>query len=230
MASLSTWLTDFRDLFFPRYCAVCDRRLITREQKLCGKCLMLLPYIEVRDLRDNPMARLFWAKIPIEKAHSYIHYRNDSSSHNLLMQLKYGHRPDLGLWLGRMMARDLMASGFFDDVDCLMPVPLHWRRQWSRGYNQSRQLARGIAKATGLPIADGYVRRVRNNPTQTNKSSSERIQNVKDLFLSRPDIPYRHLLLIDDVLTTGATLTAFAEAIQRQNPDVVFSILTLAKA
>ena len=230
MASLPTWLNDLRDLFAPRYCAVCGNRLITTEQKLCGPCLAELPYAAMGDFRDNPVARLFWAKIPIERAHSYILYRHESPSHRLLMQLKYSHRPDLGPWLGRMMARDLAPMGFFQGIDCLVPVPLHWRRRWTRGYNQSLMLARGIAQATGLPLATDYVRRMRNNPTQTRKSQSERLRNVEGLFQSRPGIPHRHLLLIDDVLTTSATLTACAQAILHENPDVVFSVLTLAKA
>lgn len=146
------------------------------------------------------------------------------------MKLKYLHRPDLGRWMGQTMARDLLPKGFFEDVEALMYVPLHWQRQWSRGYNQSRLVAFGIAEVTGLPVLKGAVWRLRNNESQTSKSSEERQKNVRDLFQAKPGIPFRHVLLIDDVLTTGATLSSCAEAISRQNPDMCFSILTWAKA
>ena len=231
MASFSTWLHDFRDLLSPRYCAVCGCRLNTTEQKLCSACLLRLPYIPKRDFYDNPVARLFWARIPIERAHSFIVYSHEDASHQLLMQLKYNHRPDLGPWLGRLMARDLMTKGFFETMDCIVAVPLHWRRQLSRGYNQSIELACGIAEVSGLPLLRKHVVRLRNNPQQArNKSAGERMENVENLFLAKSRIPYRHILLVDDVVTTGATLTSCAQAILHSNPDVCFSVLTLAKA
>ena len=189
-----------------------------------------MPYMQKTDFYDNPSVRLLWGKIPIEKAFCYIHYRSDSDSHQLLTQLKYNHRPDLGVWCGRMMARDLAGSGFFDDIDCILPLPLHWKRHIARGYNQSIELAKGVAEKTELPILTGYVRRVRNNETQTHKTMEERIKNVEGLFRLRRTIPYHHILLLDDVLTTSATLTACAQAILKEQPDVRFSVLTLAKA
>ena len=189
-----------------------------------------LPYLPMQDFADNPSSRIFWANIPIEKAHSYLLYRHDSDANRLLAQLKYNHRPDLGRWLGRMMARELRPKGFFTDVECIIAVPLHWRRHWSRGYNQSYELACGVAEVTGLPLLRRQVRRVRNNESQTRKSGEERIQNVQNLFIARPALPYRHVLLVDDVLTTGSTLTSCAKALLQANPDVRFSILTLARA
>ena len=128
------------------------------------------------------------------------------------------------------MARALMEKGFFEGIECIVPVPLHWQRRWKRGYNQSEQLARGIAEVTGLPLLNKHIRRIRNNPTQTHKTAEERFENVKYLFHLRRPIPYSHVLLVDDVLTTGATLMSCAEAILQGQPDVRFSVLTLAKA
>lgn len=127
------------------------------------------------------------------------------------------------------MALKLQREGFFEGIECIIPVPLHWRRRLKRGYNQSEQLALGVSQITGLPVLTGYVRRVRNNKTQTRMSHSERIENVKDLFWVRRPIPHLHVLLIDDVITTGATMLSFAESIVASKPGVRISILSLAK-
>lgn len=230
MASASLWLRDFLDLFSPRYCAVCGARLNDTERELCGPCLLELPYVACNDFYDNPVARLLWENVPLERAHSLFYYRHDSDSHLLLVRLKYEHRPELGRWAGRFMADTLLPCGFFDGVDAVVAVPLHWRRQWQRGYNQSLMLARGISEATGLPLLRGWVRRIRNNETQTHKMPAERIRNVENLFRSRPGMPCRHVLLVDDVLTTGATLTACARAMVAANPQLRISVLTLARA
>lgn len=255
MSNFKDWWHDFWDLLFPRCCAGCGQHLGRYEQQLCASCLMALPYVkkpqggykpQLRcyeneteslpptktegDFYANEMAGLFWGKIPIERAFSYVQYSPEGLAHRVLMALKYGHWPDLGVFFGRMMARDLLPKGFFQDVDCIVPLPLHWKRHMARGYNQSAQLAKGIAEMTGLPIAKGYVRRVRNNETQTHKTAAERLKNVEGVFRLRRPIPYHHILLVDDVLTTSATLTSCAQAIHKQQPDVVFSVLTLARA
>lgn len=230
MTSLRHRLRDFIDIFSPRYCAVCGCRLNTTERILCAGCRMRLPYMRIDDFYDNPISRLFWAKIPVEKAASFIHYKHDSDSHLLLMQLKYNHRPDIGRSMGEVMAQDLQRRGFFQDIDAIVPIPLHWKRFWKRGYNQSMQLAMGINKVTRIPILGKAVRRVRNNESQTSKSFQERMENVDDLFEAKPITPYRHILIVDDVLTTSATMLACAKALLDKNPDISISILTLAKA
>lgn len=230
MTSLKMWLCDFRDLISPRYCAVCRARLNTTEKKLCGACLVGLPYLIEDDFSEGPLARLFWGKIPIAKAWCYIKYGQDSESQNLIHKLKYVHRPDLGVWLGRLMARELRSKGFFDGVDSIVAVPLHWRRQWKRGYNQSLQLALGVSAETGIPIIRRKVRRIRNNESQTHMTTPQRIENTQNLFRAHGNLGCKHVLLIDDVLTTGATLTACAQAIMATSPGIRFSVLTLARA
>ena len=230
MAIAIRLLRDFRDLLSPRYCAICGSRLGTSEQKVCTRCLLTMPYVGDIDFNDNFVTRLFWGKLPVERGYSYMYYNRGDNSHNLLTQLKYVHRLDIGQWAGRMIANDLLPKGFFDGVECIVPVPLHWRRLLKRGYNQSEQLARGVAEVTGLPLLKGHVRRIRNNPTQTHKSAEERYENVKNLFRLRRRIPYRNVLLIDDVLTTGATMASCIKAILEVQPETRISVLTMAKA
>lgn len=220
-------LADLLNLLIPRFCPVCGQPLAANDQLLCTACLVLLPYTRWTDHVLNPASQLFLAHLPLEKATSYLYFRD--SAQQLIHAMKYGHRPDIGYQMGRFMALELKPSDFFQSVESIVPVPLHLWRYWHRGYNQSLQLARGIASVTGIPILHRLVSRVRNNPSQTALPPEERQRNVDNLFRAR-ETSCHHLLLIDDVLTTGATLCACGKAILRANPEVLFSVLTLAKA
>ncbi|MBP5514767.1 MAG: ComF family protein [Bacteroidaceae bacterium] len=230
MATIKTWLTDFRDVLSPRFCATCGEKLNTTEQKICGACLIRLPYLSKKDFLDNEVSRLFWAKIPIERGHSYIYYHKEGLTHELFMKMKYGHRPDLCRWIGLMMARDLIPRHFFEGIEAIVPVPLHWLRLIERGYNQSYHISKGLSEVSGIPVLNSCVKRIRNNETQTHKTATERINNVKDVFQARSCIPAHHILLVDDVTTTGATLYSLAQSILKENRDMVFSVLTVGKA
>lgn len=221
-------LGDWLNLFSTRHCAVCGEPLSPGERSVCGGCLVAMPYMHIEDFRTNPVCRLFWGKFPIERAHCYLKFHGEVRQ--MLHQLKYQHRMDVGREMGRIMASVLMPHGFFNGIDCIVPVPLHWIRHFRRGYNQSLELARGVAEVTGIPVLRCQVVRVRNNSSQTRMSATERIGNTQGLFRCRTVLPNRHVLIIDDVLTTGSTITACAQAILQKNPETKFSILTLAKA
>ncbi len=224
-----SYFRSLLNLLVPRICPTCGCRMADGEQLMCAHCLMELPYLRLHDFSDNLVARLFWGRMPLERAYSHVSYNRMSLTYPLLMQLKYGSRPDICFRAGRMIAKQLQPQGFFTGIDAIVPVPLHWLRRLRRGYNQSYQLASGLASVTGLPVYADVVRRVKYNATQTNKSVSQRGENVSGVFRSRPT-SCRHLLLVDDVVTTGATLCAVAEAIMCVNPHVHFCVLTLAKA
>ncbi len=217
------------DLFVPRLCPCCNRTLSAGETLLCARCLLLLPYTHISDVYDNVVARLFWGRLPVEAAYSHVYYSRESLSFPLLMKLKYGHLCHIGEVMGEAMAVQLLSKGFFQGVDGVVPTPLHWRRWWQRGYNQSAMLARGVSRVTGIPMMSGLVRRHRFTGTQTHRDSADRQKNVEAAFRSRKT-EAKHLLLVDDVLTTGSTLLSLATAILKENPDVRFSILTLAVA
>ena len=230
MWTLFSWIRDLRSVVSPRFCAICGRHLSLAEDSLCGECLVGLPFLEINDLYDNPTTRLFWGKVRVERGHSFVRYKAGAKSQRIVSKLKNGHRPDLGVYMGRMMARDLLPCGFFEGIDAIVPLPLHWRRMLERGYNQSSFLARGVADETGLPVIEDCVARVRNNDHQTRKTATERLKNTEGLFCVKGEMPYSHVLLVDDVLTTSATLSSFARAIQEVHPQMRFSILTWAKA
>ena len=228
---ISFW-SRLLDLISPRLCVVCGNRLAITEETLCSKCYLHLPRTDFgRDLYENVMAKLFWGQISIEKATALFYYEPHAETANILYELKYKNHPEIGVVMGRMMAKELMSSGLFDDIDVLVPVPLARKRVRERGYNQSLELAKGVSEVTGLPIASHVIKRTKFLGSQTQRGRWERNENVEDVFeLTDGDsICGKHLLLIDDVVTTGATIVACAKEMQKAS-DVKISVLALSFA
>ena len=229
--SCKLWLLSFFRLFAPRHCAVCGAVLDDGEEVLCLKCDIGSPRTGYHLRADNPVEQRLWGRFPLVRAASYLRYGKGGDYRRILLQLKYGGRKDYARAMGRRMAADLARSGFFEGVDVLLPVPLHPGKERRRGYNQSVCLAQGVSDVTGIPVSVGNVRRRKFTETQTRKSSLQRWENVDGVFTAADATAFagRHVLLLDDVLTTGATLTACADALQGVE-GVRFSVLTLAVA
>lgn len=186
--TLKTWFLSFLHLLFPRQCAVCGAPLQEGEEAVCLKCNMDMSRTNYHCREDNPVERTFWGKFPLERATSYFFYHKGSDFRHILHQLKYGGRKDLGEAMGRFMAAELVGSGFFRDVDVLVPVPLHPRKQRMRGYNQSECIARGVAGVTGIALDASSVICRKHSEMQTRKSAYERWENVDGIFhLRRPE-------------------------------------------
>lgn len=210
MTSIFRRLLDF---VAPRSCVVCHRRLAPETEVLCPSCQLRLPRTNFHlSPKDNMMARLFWGIIPVENVAALCYYAPGSEMARLVYDMKYHDRPDIGEALGRMMASEFMASGFFDGIDCLVPLPLARKRERQRGYNQSRQLAIGVSEVSGVPVSDDMVCRTAFAKSQTQLGRRERQENVENVFQLREgsDFRGRHVLLIDDIVTTGATVVACA--------------------
>ena len=225
---ISFW-SRLLDLISPRLCVVCGERLAVTEETLCSKCYLHLPRTDFgRDLYENVMAKLFWGQIAIEKATALFYYEPHAETANILYELKYKNHPEIGVVMGRMMARELTGSGLFDDIDALVTVPLARKRERERGYNQSLMLARGVSEVTGLPINNKVVRRTKFMGSQTRRGRWERNENVEDVFelTDGHGLSGKHLLLIDDVVTTGATIIACAQEMRKAS-NVKFSVLAL---
>ena len=227
--SLGLWLKSAFRLLFPRRCAVCGASLQDGEEVLCFRCNIGMPRTCYHLEKDNEMEKMFWGKIPLERAASYFFYQKGGDYRRILHLLKYEGRKDIGIAMGRMMAADMVRSGFFDGVDVIVPVPLHPDKLRKRGYNQSECLARGVSEVTGIPVdVSSVVRRV-HTQSQTRKSVYERWENVCGIFYvaDKERVAGKHVLIVDDVLTTGATSIACAEAWTGVE-GVKFSVMTLA--
>ena len=221
------WISDLIDLIFPRHCCVCGEVLSRQEKDLCLDCLYKLPKIEQMHLDE--IERGFWGKFDIVSATSYIYYRKESPYNRLLHRMKYDNRPEIGCRLAMMAAESIAKSGFFDGIDAIIPLPLSKKKKRERGYNQCDYIAEGLSQITGIPVIKDCVVRNKANESQTHKTREERWKNVEGIFsLAKPElIEGKHVLLIDDILTTGATLTNCAISI-KQGCNCKISVFTLA--
>ncbi len=222
---MNEMLISFRDLFFPRRCTVCGCMLTTDETHLCGGCAEDLPLTRFWAWAENPAEERLWHRAGFVAAASLYFYRYSGGYANLVKEIKYGGNLRLGRHLGRMLGEHLRSCGRFDDVQAVVPVPLHPLRRWKRGYNQAEIIARGIAEGLWPDERDARSRRVethllqrrRYTRTQTKLHGGQKGRNVKKAFrmngraaarLASEGI--RHILIVDDVLTSGATISAAA--------------------
>ena len=235
------WVTRLLDFISPRSCVVCGQRLTATEHSLCSVCLLHLPRTAFQySPDDNDMAQLFWHLAPVERAAALIYYEPQGEVAQVIYDMKYRNRPDVGEDMGRLMAQEMQQARYFDGIDVLVPVPLSRKRQRQRGYNQSEELARGISDVTRLPVVTTALRRKHFRQSQTHLTRRERQENVTDMFQLRDKAPLfgkgavsdavaslrgKHILLIDDICTTGATLLACAHAL-RSIEGIRLSILT----
>lgn len=220
-----------KELLFPRLCVSCGNRLIEQENWICLHCLHHIPRTNFHKHRDNKVAQLFYGRVEIENATSFYYFSKGSIYQSLLHNLKYKGMKEIGQEIGKHFAIDLMQSPDFIDIDIVCPVPLHPEKEKKRGYNQSWWIALGIAQQMQKELSDKNLKRVVATETQTRKNRFERWQNVEGIFeLINPEaFTGKHILLVDDVITTGSTLEACAsEIISKTNAKV--SIATLATA
>lgn len=217
-------LSDFLSLLFPRLCAACQQSLHHGEQVICLGCAYDLPYTDFHTYADNPVARAFWGRIPVQSAMALLYFQRGNRTQQLLHQLKYQRQPEIGRFLGaklgERLAGAITAAAAGIPIDLIIPVPLHPRRQRSRGYNQSEHIARGIATILQVPVHTGVLKRQTHTSSQTRKDRSARVDNMAAAFLVLQPalLQNKHILLVDDVITTGATLEACALALQQSLP------------
>lgn len=218
-------------LFLPTLCEHCHMQLGPQEQVLCTMCETLLPETNFHAIRDNEAAKLFYGRMPIENATSLVYFADGGIVQNLLHGLKYDYRTETGTWLGYQLGRRIHKSSWGAAIDYIVPVPLHPAKEAQRGYNQSLLIATGISSAINKVVRPDLLSRKRKTESQVNKSRVERVENMAGAFFAGDcrDIFGKHILLCDDVLTTGATLEACAIALQ-QKADVKISIATIAIA
>jgi ComF family protein len=219
-------------LIYPRLCEGCSKPLLAEEEVLCLNCNVYhLPRTAYHHIADNETAMRFAGRVDVEKATSLAYFTPDGLLQHLLHSLKYDGKKYIGTYLGKQLAYDLKQINWQLGVDAIVPVPLHPDKEALRGYNQSQLLAEGMAEVWGIPVLNTAIKRVKNTESQTQKSREERIENMQGAFVAHQqlDIAGKHMLLIDDVLTTGATLEACANAL-KSAPNVKISIATVGIA
>lgn len=221
---------DIVDFFFPRYCVSCGDRLSVQEKHICVMCLISLPRTNSHYSTETPLEQVFWGRIPIERAVSFFFHMSENAK-QIIWAMKYNSQPEVGRYIAQIYTREIKNSGFFDGIDIIIPVPLTLSKQIKRGYNQTHYIAKGISDETGIPVVTDAVRKNRNTVSQTNFDKNNRYYNVCDVFtLTKPEkVRNKHILLVDDVLTTGSTLCSLANTIMAAE-GVRFSILTLSLA
>lgn len=206
---------NFLSLFFPDLCVVCGDKLIEGEQHICMGCLSLLPKTNFHLQPDNRLEQFFAGRVPFEHIAAFAYFIKGGSLQHIIHELKYKRNPEIGNFMGILCGENLKGSDFIRTIDLLVPIPLHPKRQKKRGYNQSLEICKGISEATGIPVDSNTLIRTINNPSQTKSSRFDRWKNVENIFSLTNQETFRdkHILLVDDVITTGSTIESCAKEI-----------------
>lgn len=206
---------DFISLFYPRYCRGCLSSLVKGEDLICTQCLLEMPRSYYHLYNDNPFYMKFRGRLPVKHVMTLFKFAKQSRVQQVLHALKYKQQPELGEMLGRIYGHDLVHAKFYDSFDMIVPVPLHRSRRKIRGYNQSEEFGKGLSQMLGAPCDDTCMERVAKTETQTHKTKINRWENVKSVFqvVNPAPILDKRILLVDDVVTTGATLEACGQAL-----------------
>lgn len=224
-------LQDFLALIYPRNCVACGNSLFKHEEQLCNYCYTHLPKSNFHKQAKNPVATLFYGRTPLLVASSFYLFQKKGSIQKVLHTIKYKHNKDLAVLVGKWYAEDLKTDETISKADFIIPVPLHSKKFKIRGYNQSEEFARGLSEGLKIPLNTSVLKRKEFTETQTKKSKYERWENVEDVFeLNTPEtFNNKHVVLVDDVITTGATIEACCQLLQKIE-GIQISVLSIAYA
>lgn len=231
MKGIKSFLSQTIHLFYPHVCTGCGSDLVSKLNLLCLKCIDALPETTFALHADNPIEKIFWGRIPLTAAHSEFYFSKESLIQQLIHQLKYKNNQAIGVYLGKIMGKSLLASKRFNNIDALIPLPLYPDKEHKRGYNQAAIICNGVSEIMNIPVINNNVIRKIHTDTQTKKHRTERWENVAESFAIKngTQLQGKNLLLIDDVITTGATLEACGQTILALS-NTSLSIATLAHA
>ncbi|MFO8054809.1 MAG: ComF family protein [Bacteroidales bacterium] len=223
-------VNDLFNLVFPFHCEYCGQTLKQGENVLCSFCEYQLPLTHFHFHYNNPVEAIFWGRVFIESAASFLYYQKGEMVQHLIHQLKYHNKGHTGIYLGGLFGEHLLQSRRFSGAEVIIPVPLHWKKERFRGYNQSDKIAHGLAESMRLVKDTGSLRRRAHSVSQTHKARYDRWKNVHNIFELSDSASWlegRHILLVDDVITTGATIEACANKLY-EIKNVRLSVVSLA--
>jgi len=228
---LKEYFNDFLALFFPELCGACAKNLFKGEVEICTSCIYKLPITAHHNDPNNKVARQFWGRISFFQAGAYLHFKKGGRVQALLHQIKYRKREQLGVRLGELYGYELSQSANFIKPDLIIPVPLHQKKLKMRGYNQSEAIAKGLSKVLQVDLSNTHLIRNLHTDSQTKKNRFSRYENMQEAFsIHQPgELEGKHILLIDDVITTGSTLEACALCLQ-EKAEIKLSLAALAYA
>lgn len=231
MQFLKSIFHDTVHLFYPHVCLGCGSDLLQENNLICLRCITDLPHTNYAQHAANPIEQLFWGRVPLVAAHSEFYFAKESIVQTLIHQLKYKGNQEVGIYLGTLMANSLLNSNRFKNIDYLVPIPLYPDKERKRGYNQAAVICKGMSEVMNVPVLIGNVNRRRFTETQTKKHRAERWENVADSFVikDKGKMIGKSVLLVDDVITTGATLEACCQSILEVD-QVQISLATLSTA
>lgn len=229
--TIKTYTEAFLGLIYPELCTACGTNLYQQEKILCTKCLYNLPRTYFHKVPSNPIEQSLWGRVDIERASALYFFQKADKYQKLLHLLKYKNRKDIGIELGRLYGADLVLEEAFNKIDYIIPVPLHRKKLHKRGFNQSEIIAKGLKEFIPAQLRTDILIRKKKTDTQTRKSRYERWENIQDVFSVKnsKELNNKHILLVDDVFTTGATIEGCAIALHNA-ADVKISVVTLAYA
>ncbi len=231
MSILSNRLSELLSLLFPAECIACGATLEGRQESICFECRAMMPTTNFHLLDENPMLDKIRSLCPqVESASAQFYYINNGRWRRVIHAIKYHHSWQIAVQLGYWYGSELLEAEIYHTIDCVVPIPLHRRKLLSRRYNQSEKIAQGLAEAMGVELNRSAVIRSHNNPSQVTRNAEQRWGNVQDIFsVVRPsELEGRHILLVDDVFTTGATIVSCIESILKAVPSCRISVVTLA--
>lgn len=217
MNLIYSYLKDFTTLIFPELCNACGTALVNHEKLICITCLHQLPYTNFHRDHENKLAKQFWGRVNINAAGSYLYFTKKGKVQNLMHQLKYNNQPDVGIELGRLYGLELKKYAPYNLCNAIIPVPLHPKKIKKRGYNQSEQFAIGLSQSLAIPVLGYGLSRIKSSKSQISMSRKDRYDNMATAFRAENiDLEIEpHILLVDDTITTGATLEACVIALNQ---------------
>lgn len=222
------WGAALVDVIYPRCCEVCGKPLVRGEEGICLQCLSELPRCRIHNEPFNTIHQRLAGHVPISKAAGYFYYHRDTRFTRPIIAAKYKNRPGVVRALSRYFAQELAADGFFEGIDVILPVPMYRMKQLKRGYNQTDFIAEGLAEVSGIEIGHNLVA-TRSHGTQTRRGAFERWLNSLEIYecTDAAELEGKHVLIVDDVITSGATMLACCEAVHKAVPTAVISVLGL---